>query len=288
MINTQAEVREALDALALPVVDLAGSLELRIANIRVNLAWGWPRKIPLPQPDRPGAIAVVGYGPSLLDTLDELREFRYIMTTSGAHKILLSKYITPTFHHDIETRPHKASMLGTPHPNIEYILTSTASPLLYDHLRGYKVSQVHVCHPPWLEVAKELPRGETVIRTCGGVGANAIALARYLGFTDIHTFGLDGSFPAKRSSHAGPHPYTVDDLARECTYEGRTFLTAPGFLYQTRGILLLRDTLTDAKITFHGDGLLQHMAPTYPTRIMEPPGVFYKHAPDFDDPDPIP
>src|SRR6185436_4802677 len=43
-------------------------------------------------------IALVSYGPSLNETWEQIRGFKFIMTCSGAHKFLVDRGIIPTHH----------------------------------------------------------------------------------------------------------------------------------------------------------------------------------------------
>src|SRR6266853_2973862 len=59
-------------------------------------------------------IALVNFGPSLNDTWEQIKNFKYIMTCSGAHKFLVERGIIPTHHIDVDPRPHKVQLIGTP------------------------------------------------------------------------------------------------------------------------------------------------------------------------------
>src|SRR6266446_2438816 len=49
-------------------------------------------------------IAIVCFGPSLNDTWEKIRDFKYIMTCSGAHKFLIDRGIIPTWHAEVDPR----------------------------------------------------------------------------------------------------------------------------------------------------------------------------------------
>ena len=265
-----------LDAQTKPKVNVAGSDEVRSRNVRYALRLPWVGRL-APQPRRSEPVAVVAYGPSLRESIEEIRGYRSILSCSGAHRILLDAGITPTWHHEIETREHKASMLGVPNAAVQYILASDASPALYHHLRGFPVALVHVLNPSFLETCRSIPRNADIIRSCGSVGGNSIALAHFLGFHDLHVFGMDGSLGPAKETHAGPHPKATKEPPEECIYGGRTFLTTPGLLYQAQSILRMRGLLPGTvKLTFHGDGLLQHMAPTWPVEEFEFKLMFFR------------
>lgn len=58
-------------------------------------------------------IAIVCYGPSLNDTWEEIKNFKYIITCSGSHKFLIERGIIPTWHVDVDPRPHKVEFRTT-------------------------------------------------------------------------------------------------------------------------------------------------------------------------------
>src|SRR5258708_4739592 len=47
-------------------------------------------------------IAIVCFGPSLNDTWKQVRDFKYIMTCSGAHRFLIDRGIIPTWHTEVD------------------------------------------------------------------------------------------------------------------------------------------------------------------------------------------
>jgi 2-polyprenyl-3-methyl-5-hydroxy-6-metoxy-1,4-benzoquinol methylase len=88
-----------------------------------------------------------------------------------------------------------------------------------------------------------------------------LALARCLGFTSQHIFGLDGN-EGPSGKHAAAHPsqakkhFTVD-------YDGVTYTTTPAFLECAKAVFHELDAMPDVTATFYGDGLVQHMARHY-------------------------
>src|SRR5438045_9251152 len=88
-------------------------------------------------------IAIVCYGPSLNDTWEKIREFKYVMTCSGAHKFCVERGIIPTHHIDVDPREHKVELIGQPQKETEYLIASTCHPKLFAHLEGYNVKLWH-------------------------------------------------------------------------------------------------------------------------------------------------
>lgn len=205
-------------------------------------------------------IAVVGFGPSLRDTWEEIKKFKYVISCSGSHKFLIERGIIPTWHVEVDPRAHKIELIGPPNKDVTYLIASTCCPKLFDHLEGYNVKLWHVFDNSE-EARRTLPRGEWAITGGCDVGLRSVTIARFLGFTDLHIFGMDGSSPGAER-HAAEHPNKVQSV---CTveYEGRTFNTTPPMLEAARGMWHELDLLSDVKTTFYGDGLIQHMAKFY-------------------------
>jgi hypothetical protein len=74
-------------------------------------------------------IAIVCYGPSLASTWEQIKDYKYIMSCSGAHKFLMDRGIIPTWHLEVDPRAHKVQLIGKPHPSVEYVIASTCHSL---------------------------------------------------------------------------------------------------------------------------------------------------------------
>ena len=236
-------------------------LWLRDEQIKVNLARVTARITPYPEGQtRPEPVAVVCFGPSLADTWEQVREFKYVISCSGSHKFLVDRGIIPTWHVEVDPRKHKITLMGTPHPDVEYLIASTCHPLLLDHLDGFTVKLWHVFDNQE-DALRTLPPGEWAVTGGVSVGLRAMTMARFLGFTDLHIFGMDGSEGAT-GKHAAAHPNQAPQ-SFETEYGGRTYLTTPGFLVAARQTWHELDEMPDVTATFYGEGLVQAMAKDY-------------------------
>lgn len=217
------------------------------------------------QPGEPRTerVAVVGYGPSLADTWESLREFKYIITCSGSHKYLIERGIVPTWHVEVDPRAHKIALLGDPHPSVTYLPSSTSHPDYLEHLAnglGYRFEeQVLLWHvfDSSEEGSRILPRGEWCITGGCDVGLRSMGIAGFLGFKDVHVFGLDGC--ARETRHAGAHPNTPKSYD-VCVYNGVEYRTTPGMLEAARQLWHELDEMPSLTTTFYGEGLIQAMA----------------------------
>lgn len=205
-------------------------------------------------------IALVCYGPSLKKNWEEVRKFKKIMTCSGAHRFLLERGIVPTYHIDLDPREHKVKMLGQPHPEVEYLMASCCHPSMWDVLEGHKVKLWHIFNnEDEKDIPLTYPPGEWILTGGNNVGLRLMVVARSLGYTNQHIFGMDCSFPQGEEHHAGSHLNTHKKIY-EVPYAGRTFYVEPVMLTYARQFFHELKQLPDVSINLYGDGLLQHMA----------------------------
>jgi 2-polyprenyl-3-methyl-5-hydroxy-6-metoxy-1,4-benzoquinol methylase len=86
-------------------------------------------------------------------------------------------------------------------------------------------------------------------------------MAAFLGFRDIHVFGMDGC-TRDTASHAGEHP-NAPNKTLPCEYDGTTYMTTPSMLETARQTWHELDQLPTCKVQFYGEGLVQAMAKNY-------------------------
>ena len=247
---------------------------LRNEQIRVNMRLTPNRLSPTTSP-MPSSepVAVVAFGPSLKDTWEEVRNFKYVISCSGSHKFLIEHGIIPTWHVEVDPRAYKIELLGDPHPGVHYLPCSACHPDYIRHIinGGGIISLWHVFGN---EDASQrvIPKGEWMITGGCDAGLRALTIARFMGYTNLHLFGFDGSAPEKGGPrHASFHPNPVRAIS-EVEKDGRTFYTTPAMLEAAKGIFHELEQLPDVVPTFYGDGLIQHSAKTW-TRTNYKPAI---------------
>lgn len=237
-------------------------LQIKQNNARVK------GRIEAHQEKRVEPIAVVCFGPSLNDTWEQIREFKWIISCSGSHKFLIERGITPSLHCEVDPRAHKVTLMGPPHPEVEYLIASTCHSKLLDHLEAglppeafkKNVKLWHVFDSKG-DAIRTLPHGEWAILGGCSVGLRAMTIARFLGFTQQHIFGMDGC-SASSGLHASEHPNQAKERFT-CDYEGVTYYTTPAFLEAARQTFHELDQMPDVVPHFYGDGLVQEMFKRY-------------------------
>jgi hypothetical protein len=214
-------------------------------------------------------IAVVGFGPSLQDTWEQVKNFKVIISCSGAHKFLVDRGIIPTYHLEVDPREHKVALIGQPQKETEYLISSTCHPKVFDHLEGYKVKLWHVFDAT--EEGKRLqPQGDWAVTGGCDAGLRAMTVAAFMGYYDQHVFGLDGNARAG-SKHAADHPNKVPSFA-EVEYpegSGTIYYTTSGMLEAAKQVWHELNQMPLVKATFYGDGLIQAMAKDYEPKKVE-------------------
>ena len=234
------------------------STDLRDEQIKINIKKVKARFEPS-DTLRNEPIAIVCYGVSLKDTWEQIKNFKYIMTCSGAHKFLIDNGIVPTWHVDLEPREHKIKMLGEPHKDVEYLIASTVHPKYLDQLEGFNVKLWHIFSHD--EDRPVLPRGEWWVTGGSSVGLRCMTLARLIGFTDLHIFGMDGNVRTD-GSHGAYHPNAPKEYF-ETEYNGKKYLTTPSILHCAKETFKELDQMPDVVAKFYGNNLVADMAKDY-------------------------
>lgn len=207
-------------------------------------------------------IAIVGYGPSLKHTWEKIKEFKFVMTCSGSHKFLIERGIIPNWHVEVDPREHKVGLLGLPHKDVEYLPSSTCHPKYFDHLEGFNVKIWHVFDPTD-DGIRMLPPGEWAVTGGCDVGLRCLTIAGFLGFRELHIFGLDGSAESADSArHAADHPNSAPKYSL-VQHEGKDYYTTPGMLEAARQTAHELDQMPSVKAIFYGEGLTQALVKSH-------------------------
>ena len=244
-----------------PVEDLvlkfkyAATPEEHLANFNAAIALGLPSLQKGELTSEP--IAVVCSGPSLKATRREVRHFNKILTCSGAHKYLIDHGLVPTWHMEGDPREHKAVFVKHPHKRVQYLIASSCHPAMFKNLKGYDVRIWHSLQGAHhLLTLDHYPPGDWVLTGGTNVGMRALVMARLLGFTNVHVFGMDCS--AEETMHTGDHPNEAPKSKFITVQVGdQEFKTTHLFLAYAKQFFHEVIQLPDVNFTLHGEGLLQ-------------------------------
>jgi Protein of unknown function DUF115 len=208
-------------------------------------------------------VALVAYGASLLDTWEQIKDFKIIYTCSGAHRFLIDRGVIPTYHVDSDPRAYKADILGGPHPDVTYLIASNCHPTYFDKLELHKakVKLWHIYFPEPQGAMQYIPVGDWVFTGGHTVGPRMFKMARLMGYTNLHFFGFDSSI-VKGKTHATEHPNPPRQFFIH-EHNGVKYLTDIQWLTHAKVLLDNLDRLPEVSYSFYGDGLQQAMAATH-------------------------
>lgn len=232
-------------------VDVTGIAPLR-ANRVANEERGLPN-VPASLKTRDARVAIVGYGPSLLDTWEELRDFDgAIWTTSKAHDFLVEREIHPTFHTDVDFREHKIGFLCRPSARTTYILNLGVAPGYLDKLHGLTAYGFNVLLPsgggPYsMHYTKYTARFDA--------GLQAAEIAYQLGYRRQTWYGIDCSYRGE-TTHAGSHS-GIKWQPERVSIAGKAYDTSAMLIRQVLDAELLLRERQKLVVRITGDGLLR-------------------------------
>lgn len=235
---------------------MAASLDEVRANIEANLKRGLPEFHNHPSWKKfkgEAPVAIVGGGPSLADTIDELRKFRHVMVCGSAHDYVISQGIEPEFAVVMDPdRAITASYLKNPCPTTTYLIASGCHASVFDALERNQVVLWHcagTADPNVVPLENSIGGGCTVV-------LRAIGVAMLMGYGNQHFFGFDSCVKGQHS-----HAYPAEDVGKlidvRLPGSNRIYYCADYHLAQAQqfqGILKQHGQYITP--TIHGEGLI--------------------------------
>lgn len=226
-----------------------------LANIRANSEGrkGWVKM----EDAHSGVALLCGSGPSLADTMEEIREQSSkgatIFALNGAAKFLYEHGIKPDYQVLLDAQPQTADLVFW--PATKHLFASQVDPECFR-----RVPDAVLWHATHGEVAPEFPEYEDDYCMVGGavsVGNAAMVLAYVLGFRELHCFGYDSSHKDGKG-HAFLQRMNDGDPCTEVSFNGKTYVSSLTMKLQAdyffeRAWALQKE---GCRITVHGYGLL--------------------------------
>lgn len=267
---------EAQDALKVfDGIELQGRInvtdETLADNVRSSIRRGHPQI--WQQPMKYDRIALVGGGPSLESTFDELRDLVFagakLVTVNGAYKYCIDRNLKPSAQIVLDARPENAKFVDPEVPGCRYYLASQCHPNIWDAVAGRE--HVGVFHAIGEEEGiAEILNGYYLnqwTKVSGGttVAMRALTLMRLLGYLRFDLFGVDSCYlDGAGHAYAQPEndkdrriPFRVEPTG--CPELGRVFTCAPWHLKQLEDFIqLVRINGQHFRINVHGEGLLAY------------------------------
>lgn len=242
------------------------------ANIAHSIRLGYPQvKGQILQRDR---ICLVGGGPSLEDTFDELRALYFagakVVTVNGAYRWCLERNIRPSAQVVLDARASNARFVEPAIPQCKYLLASQCHPETWRAVLGRPDVWI------WHAVVGEGPHKDLLdayylkqwqpINGGTTVAMRALMLFRVLGFLRFDLFGVDSCW-LDRTHHAYAQPENDRDKRLRVTVSpsadaatARDFWCAPWHIKQLECFLqTIRVNGHELLLNVHGDGLLAYV-----------------------------
>lgn len=205
-----------------------------------------------------GKVVIVGGGPSLVDSLAEIKARKLngtkVWATNNTYRFLQSHGIQPDAHVLLDARPENVAFLK-PDLGVTYYVHINCDPSLFDALDGCRVCMYDL---------NSEATGTTV-------GLKALYLAGFSGYAEFFLYGFDSSY-REGEHHAYPQALNDGQKVIEVTVEGRVFKCAPWMLVQAEEFQSIAASFAQQDKIIHvgGDGLLPHIA----RRMVHQPKVF--------------
>lgn len=232
-----------------------------LANVRVNSRRALPW---VEQGADRGHAVLVGGGPSLADTIEEVRrrwrDGQTIFALNGVAKYLIGEGITPEYGVILDPRADNARFIV---PGVgEWLLASQCHPDVFEAAASETASVWHFATEGLPDMVP--PEHGSPLMVGGGitVGITVMGLAFAMGFRELHLYGYDSS---DRDTEAHAYRQGEDDAESkrvQAWCEGREFTCGVAMLAQAQAFPQWAALLAEAgaTITVHGDGLLPTIA----------------------------
>ena len=242
-------------------------------NVIKNIKRGLPQVQPFNVQSEP--IALVGGGPSLEDTFEDLKE-KYdkgmkVVSTNGTHDWLIERGIRPSAHVQIDARDFNARFVENWIPECKYLIASQAHPKVFDTLEGANVHIFHcasnrieagILHGYYLGNYYTVVGGSTVV-------LRSIPLLRMLGFDHVEIYGFDSCY-LNEKHHAYKQEENDGHRIAALTADGRSFDCSLWMYSQAVEFIDMTKKLGHLlNLIIHGDGLIAHMVKSSAMRVME-------------------
>lgn len=208
-----------------------------------------------------GAVSIVGSGPSLKSTLNELTGDVFAINQSIG--FLLENKIVPKYAM-LWDAADLIAKFAVPHPDITYLVASRCHPDVFERLKDCKVLVWHaggdhdINEQLWKHEIDEpmIPGGSAGV-------TRAIVFADILGYRDFHIFGADSSYSDEGQTHLkGSLVPEKDIMVSVGEKPPRWFRTTPEWCAQVTEYRAIYATLSQSpknKIQVHGTGMLPYM-----------------------------
>jgi len=225
----------------------------KLPVMRATSLHDWRNKIP---------FAIVGGGASLKQTVNELKDYRYVMVCGSAHDYLVQNNVYPDY--CVICDPDKLVLEYIKYPvrRCTYLVASQCDPKVFEYLQ-YNSCKVVIWHCAGNdEENKVFADGEILVGGGCTVGTRAISLAINFGFNTFDLYGFD-TCVTEDGSHAydfsNPEVEQLKDVI-EVDLAGTKFKMAGYMMGQFFDFQkLILGYGAHCSFNIHGPGALYHL-----------------------------
>lgn len=223
--------------------------ESLVGNIIANSKLSYPFLTEIKHLKKSRPLAIVGGGPSLKSTIDDLRAFKGdVLVCSSAHDHVISQGVAPNYTVFCDAMP-SPQWFTLPQAGCTYLLATQCHPTLFTQLSGHRIVMWHVAG----DYPNEIFEGRGQIPGGCTAALRAIALGMVLGYEDLHFFGVDSSFEDDKFAY--PDDTDTNEIY-DAELNGRVFKTTLPLIAQAQDLQRLCENYGHLfSVTVHGDSL---------------------------------
>lgn len=215
-----------------------------------------------------GVAVLCGSGPSLADSLDEIKLMAasggVVFAMNGAAKFLHEHGVLADYQVILDAREETANLIG---PAKRHLFASQVHPECFLRVPDADLWQLQVGGID--DLLPEYTKGYALIGGAASVGNTSTCLAFAMGFRTLHVYGYDSSHRDGKG-HAFHQKMNEGDPCAYVDFNGKTYLVSLTMKLQAERFQETAAALiaSGCKITVHGDGLLPAMF-NAPKEILE-------------------
>jgi len=239
-------------------------------NVRASIRRGYPQVTQ--GPTRHERVCLVGSGPSLNETLDELRQLVWegaiLVTLNGAYQWCIDRGLQPKSTIIMDARPSNARFIQTPVPKCNYLLASQCDPKVWDMVEGREHvwifhAVVSQGHPATMELDAYYQNQWVGVGGGTTVATRALSLLRSAGYLRYDLFGIDCCW-LDGQHHGMEQPENDKDKPLRLTMginneKATPFVASPWHLKQFEDFMnTLKINGEKMLLHVHGRGMLAH------------------------------
>lgn len=249
------------------IASLNTDKETLLSNVETNikregLGKIWPHQ---PQPDSE-TLSIVAGGPSLIDTIDELKmcidNGSKVVGLANTTHVLLENGISPSAQVILDAKPRNADFLHEI-DGCTYFIASQCDPSVFEKVLSFKNPRVYIWHainnPEELQAVMDLGEPWAPVQAGSTITMRAVRMFQILGFWRFHMFGFDSCYMGDRH-HAYDQPSADHFSHATIACNGREFEVSGWMVQQAMEFIDFCKQFSEGmEMVVHGDGLIAHM-----------------------------